>query len=151
MLASAIVFLIGSVIQSIVGLGSTPAVGLKLFYFGRFFGGVGVGLMAALVPTYVSECAPRAIRGRCTGSIEVAVGLGNMLSCKFFLVAIVASGYLTYLRSSLGELRRICSDPFRADTMAPSYHRSDHPGCSVLLFHAFPARIAPLAGRKRTL
>ncbi|KAF8553903.1 general substrate transporter [Imleria badia] len=80
MLASAIIFLIGSVIQSIVGLGSTPAVGLKLFYFGRFFGGVGVGLMAALVPTYVSECAPRSIRGRCTGSIEVAVGLGNMLS-----------------------------------------------------------------------
>jgi sugar porter (SP) family MFS transporter len=37
--------------------------------------------MAALVPTYVSECAPRAIRGRCTGSIEVAVGLGNMLAC----------------------------------------------------------------------
>ena len=82
MLASAIIFLIGSIIQSIVGLGSTPAVGLKLLYFGRFFGGVGVGLMAALVPTYVSECAPRTIRGRCTGSIEVAVGLGNMLACK---------------------------------------------------------------------
>ncbi|KAF8442201.1 general substrate transporter [Boletus edulis BED1] len=79
MLASAIVFFIGSVVQSIVGLGSTPAVGLKLFYFGRFFGGVGVGLMSALVPTYVTECAPRTIRGRCTGSIEVAVGLGNML------------------------------------------------------------------------
>ena len=87
MLASAIIFLIGSVIQSIVGLGSTPAVGLQLFYFGRFFGGVGVGLMAALVPTYVSECAPRAIRGRCTGSIEVAVGLGNMLSCKYFCLS----------------------------------------------------------------
>ncbi|KAF9223309.1 general substrate transporter [Gyrodon lividus] len=80
LLASAVIFLIGSVIQSIVGMGSTPAVGLKLLYFSRFFGGVGVGLMAAIVPTYVSECAPRAIRGRCTGSIEVAVGLGNMLS-----------------------------------------------------------------------
>ncbi|KAI6155513.1 general substrate transporter [Pisolithus tinctorius] len=80
LLASAVIFLIGSAIQSIVGLGSTPAVGLKLLYFSRFLGGVGVGLMSALVPTYVSECAPRAIRGRCTGSIEVAVGLGNMLS-----------------------------------------------------------------------
>lgn len=80
LLASAVIFLVGSAIQSIVGLGSTPAVGLKLLYFSRFLGGVGVGLMSALVPTYVSECAPRAIRGRCTGSIEVAVGLGNMLS-----------------------------------------------------------------------
>ncbi|KAF8839536.1 general substrate transporter [Paxillus ammoniavirescens] len=80
LLASAVIFIIGSVIQSIVGMGSTPAVGLKVLYFSRFFGGVGVGLMAAIVPTYVSECAPRAIRGRCTGSIEVAVGLGNMLS-----------------------------------------------------------------------
>ncbi|KAG9316127.1 general substrate transporter [Chiua virens] len=80
MLASAIIYVIGSVVQSIVGLGSTPAVGLKVLYFGRFFGGIGVGLISALVPTYVSECAPRAIRGRCTGSIEVCVGLGNMLS-----------------------------------------------------------------------
>jgi MFS family permease len=84
MLASAVIFVIGSVIQSIVGIGSTPAVGLKVLYFSRFFGGVGVGVMAAIVPTYVSECAPRAIRGRCTGSIEVAVGLGNMLSCQYF-------------------------------------------------------------------
>lgn len=81
MLGGGIIYLIGSVIQSIVGLGSSPAVGLKVLYFSRFFGGVGVGLIAALVPTYVSECAPRSIRGRCTGSIEVAVGLGNMLSC----------------------------------------------------------------------
>ncbi|KAI6039839.1 hypothetical protein EDC04DRAFT_3002887 [Pisolithus marmoratus] len=73
-------FAVGSAIQSIVGLGSTPAAGLKLLYFSRFLGGVGVGLMSALVPTYVSECAPRVIRGRCTGGIEVAVGLGNMLS-----------------------------------------------------------------------
>ncbi|KAF9238558.1 general substrate transporter [Melanogaster broomeanus] len=80
LLGSAIVFIIGSTIQSIVGMGSSAAVGLKVLYFSRFLGGMGVGVMAAVVPTYVSECAPRAIRGRCTGSIEVAVGLGNMLS-----------------------------------------------------------------------
>ena len=81
LIASAVVYLIGSIIQSIVGLGSTPAVGLKVLYFSRFLSGVGVGLMSALVPAYVAECAPKAIRGRCTGGIEVAVGLGNMLSC----------------------------------------------------------------------
>ncbi|KAG1737143.1 general substrate transporter [Suillus paluster] len=80
LLASAIIYLIGSIIQSTTGIGMSPSVGLKVLYFSRFFSGVGVGLMSALVPSYVSECAPRAIRGRCTGSIEVAVGLGNMLA-----------------------------------------------------------------------
>lgn len=80
LLASGVIYLIGSIIQSTAGIGTSPAVGLKVLYFSRFFGGMGVGLMSALVPTYVSECAPRAIRGRCTGSIEVAVGLGNMLA-----------------------------------------------------------------------
>ncbi|KAG2133567.1 general substrate transporter [Suillus bovinus] len=75
LLASAVIYLIGSTIQSIAGVGTSPAVGLKILYFSRFLG--------ALVPTYVSECAPRAIRGRCTGSIEVAVGLGNMLAYNF--------------------------------------------------------------------
>ncbi|KAG1869966.1 general substrate transporter [Suillus subluteus] len=79
LLASGVIYLIGSIIQSTAGIGTSPAVGLKVLYFSRFFGGVGVGLTSALVPTYVSECAPRAIRGRCTGSIEVAVQLGNML------------------------------------------------------------------------
>ncbi|KAG2033315.1 general substrate transporter [Suillus americanus] len=80
LLASGVIYLIGSIIQSTAGIGTSPAVGLKVLYFSRFFGGMGVGLMSAVVPTYVSECAPRAIRGRCTGSIEVCVGLGNMLA-----------------------------------------------------------------------
>ncbi|KAG2337459.1 general substrate transporter [Suillus weaverae] len=80
LLASGVIYLVGSIIQSTAGIGTSPAVGLKVLYFSRFFGGMGVGLMSALVPTYVSECSPRAIRGRCTGSIEVAVGLGNMLA-----------------------------------------------------------------------
>ncbi|KAG1870688.1 general substrate transporter [Suillus subalutaceus] len=80
LLASGVIYLIGSIIQSTAGIGMSPAVGLKVFYFSRFFGGMGVGLMTALAPTYVSECAPRAIRGRCTGSNEVAIELGNMLA-----------------------------------------------------------------------
>jgi SP family sugar:H+ symporter-like MFS transporter len=30
-------------------------------------GGFGVGLISAVVPTYIGENAPRAIRGRCIG------------------------------------------------------------------------------------
>ncbi|KAH7911358.1 general substrate transporter [Hygrophoropsis aurantiaca] len=80
LILSATIYLLGSLMQATVGLGSSQQVGLNVLYAGRFFGGLGIGIMSALVPPYVSECAPRAIRGRCTGSIEVSVGLGNMLA-----------------------------------------------------------------------
>lgn len=82
LLASGVIYIIGSVIQSIVGLGSSQAVGLRVLYFSRFLGGIGVGMVSALVPSYVSECTPRAIRGRCTGMIQLANNVGIMLSCE---------------------------------------------------------------------
>lgn len=80
MLLAGVTYVVGSLIQSIVGLGSSPAVGLRVLFFGRFVGGIGVGMISALVPTYVSECTPRTIRGRCTGAIQLANNLGIMLS-----------------------------------------------------------------------
>ncbi|KAG0701220.1 general substrate transporter [Suillus ampliporus] len=80
LLASAVIYIVGCIIQATAGIGMSLHVGLKVLYFSRFLVGVGVGLMSALVPSYVPECAPRAIRGRCTGCIELAVGLGNMLA-----------------------------------------------------------------------
>ncbi|KAL1705351.1 general substrate transporter [Schizophyllum commune] len=80
MLLSGIIYVVGSLIQSIVGLGSSPEVGLRVLFFGRFVGGIGVGMISAIVPTYVSECTPRTIRGRCTGAIQLANNLGIMLS-----------------------------------------------------------------------
>jgi MFS family permease len=35
-------------------------------YVGRFIAGLGVGAASMLTPLYVSECAPRAIRGGLT-------------------------------------------------------------------------------------
>ena len=72
----------GSVIQSIVGLGSSQSTALSVLYFGRFVGGFGVGMVSALVPSYVSECVPRTIRGRCTGMVQLANNIGIMLSCE---------------------------------------------------------------------
>ncbi|GLB40275.1 putative major facilitator superfamily, sugar transporter (TC 2.A.1.1) family protein [Lyophyllum shimeji] len=80
LLASGVIFLIGSLIQCIVGLGSSEKVGLRVLYFSRFLGGWGVGMVSALVPSYVSECTPRSIRGRCTGLIQFANNIGIMLS-----------------------------------------------------------------------
>ncbi len=86
LIASGVIYLVGSLIQCIVGLGSTQEVGLRVLYFGRFVGGVGVGMVSALVPSYVSECVPKAIRGRCTGMIQLANNIGIMLSCELILV-----------------------------------------------------------------
>ena len=82
LLLSGIIYIIGSAIQSISGLGSSQKVGLDVLYFSRFLGGIGVGMVSALVPAYVSESVPKAIRGRCTGMIQLANNLGIMLSCK---------------------------------------------------------------------
>lgn len=40
---------------------------LTLMYTGRLIAGFGVGAASMLTPLYVSECAPRAIRGGLTG------------------------------------------------------------------------------------
>ncbi|KAG6865782.1 hypothetical protein C0991_011774 [Blastosporella zonata] len=42
LLASGVIYIIGSIIQCIAGLGSSQAVGLSVLYFSRFFGGWGV-------------------------------------------------------------------------------------------------------------
>ncbi|KAJ7079785.1 general substrate transporter [Mycena belliarum] len=78
--ASGAIYVVGSSLQVIVGLGTTRKTALSLLYFGRFLGGIGVGMVTALVPSYVSECTPRAIRGRCTGVIQLANNIGIMLA-----------------------------------------------------------------------
>ncbi|KAI0766716.1 hypothetical protein BC629DRAFT_1716023 [Irpex lacteus] len=80
LLVSGVLYMIGSLIQSIIGLGSSEAVGLRVFYFSRFLAGLGVGMVSALVPSYVSESVPKSIRGRCTGMIQLANNIGIMLS-----------------------------------------------------------------------
>ncbi|KAJ7077152.1 general substrate transporter [Mycena belliarum] len=79
MIAAGLIYIIGSMIQAVVGLGTKESA-LSVLYFARFFAGIGVGMVSALVPSYVSESTPRAIRGRCTGMIQLANNIGIMLS-----------------------------------------------------------------------
>ena len=65
-----IIFIIGSLIQTLCGIGTTS---LAQLYVGRVIGGFGVGLISAVVPTYIGENAPRAIRGRCIGCMVCVV------------------------------------------------------------------------------
>lgn len=59
-----LIFIIGSIVQTCSGIGTTN---LTQLYIGRFIGGFGVGLISAVVPTYIGENANREIRGRCIG------------------------------------------------------------------------------------
>ncbi|KAF4453807.1 hypothetical protein F53441_3585 [Fusarium austroafricanum] len=67
---------IGVILQA----SSTANGSLPLMYVGRFVGGLGVGAASSLVPLYVSECAPRAIRGGLTSFYQLFIVTGVMLS-----------------------------------------------------------------------
>ncbi|KAF2213814.1 hypothetical protein CERZMDRAFT_95847 [Cercospora zeae-maydis SCOH1-5] len=72
-----VIFIIGSIIQTCSGLSSTS---LAELYVGRVVGGFGVGLISAVVPTYIGENANKEIRGRCIGCMQLFNVTGIMLS-----------------------------------------------------------------------
>lgn len=65
------VFTLGVILQ-------TAATAIPLFVAGRFFAGLGVGLISALIPLYQSETAPKWIRGM---SALVRDGGTSILRC----------------------------------------------------------------------
>ena len=79
MLSTAIVFVLGVILQTI----STDQ---PLFIAGRFFAGLGVGLISAMIPLYQSETAPKWIRGTIVGTYQLAITVG------LFLASIVNNG-----------------------------------------------------------
>lgn len=50
-----------------------PSNGLGLIYGGRVIAGFGIGGISAVAPAFVSECAPKEIRGRVTGLFQIMV------------------------------------------------------------------------------
>jgi SP family sugar:H+ symporter-like MFS transporter len=76
MLSVGIVFNLGVILQ-------TAATDIPLFVAGRFFAGLGVGLVSAIIPMYQSETSPKWIRGTIVGAYQLAITIG------LFLAAIV--------------------------------------------------------------
>lgn len=64
LLGAGVIFSIGAAIQ-------TGATGLGMIYGGRVLTGLGVGSSSLVVPLYISECAPPALRGRLIGIFEI--------------------------------------------------------------------------------
>ncbi|KAK8007649.1 release factor [Apiospora arundinis] len=87
---SCMVFNLGVILQ-------TAATALPLFLAGRFFAGLGVGLLSAVVPLYQSETAPKWIRGAIVGAYQLAITIGLLLA------AIV--DYATQDRQDTGSYR----------------------------------------------
>jgi sugar porter (SP) family MFS transporter len=67
-------------------------------YAGRFIGGVGVGAASTINPIYVSENAPRAIRGLLTGLYQLFIVTGGMIAFWInYSVSIHFSGRVQYV------------------------------------------------------
>jgi len=73
LMLSTVVFTFGVILQ-------TASVALPLFLAGRFFAGLGVGLLSAQIPLYQSETAPKWIRGAIVGAYQLAITIGLLLA-----------------------------------------------------------------------
>lgn len=60
-------------------LGADSARGLGLIYGGRVLAGIGVGGASNMVPIYISELAPPAVRGRLVGIYELGWQIGGLV------------------------------------------------------------------------
>ncbi|KAL6875457.1 general substrate transporter [Trichoderma longibrachiatum] len=76
LIAAGFLTIIGIVFQAASAAKGTLAV----MYVGRFIAGLGIGAASALTPLYVSECAPRAIRGGLTAFYQLFNVFGIMLA-----------------------------------------------------------------------
>jgi SP family sugar:H+ symporter-like MFS transporter len=90
MVSCGIVFNLGVILQ-------TASTHRDLFIAGRFFAGLGVGLVSAIIPMYQSETAPKWIRGTIVGAYQLAITIG------LFLAAIVNNA--TKNRDDTGSYR----------------------------------------------
>jgi SP family sugar:H+ symporter-like MFS transporter len=90
MVSCGIVFNLGVILQ-------TASTHRPLFIAGRFFAGLGVGLVSAIIPLYQSETAPKWIRGTIVGTYQLAITVG------LFLAAIVNNA--TKDRNDTGSYR----------------------------------------------
>lgn len=103
----------------------TAATAQPLFIAGRFFAGLGVGLVSAQVPMYQSETLPKWIRGAVVGCYQLCITIG------LFLAAIV--NWATQNRTDSGMSSSFSS-------MAPliEYRQLPYPSCHSVRMGSHP-------------
>jgi len=75
LLAASLVFIVGSGMM----LGANASRGLALIYVGRAIAGLGIGACSNIVPIFISEVSPPAIRGRLIGLYEIGWQSGGLV------------------------------------------------------------------------
>jgi MFS family permease len=111
LLVASMMAIVGVIMQS-AGMGR-----LAVMYIGRFVAGLGVGAASMLTPLYVSENAPRAIRGGLTGIYQLFIATGTMLA---FWVSFSGLGRVTELTLRIDQLRKCPTLPWNHDIYRPS-------------------------------
>ncbi|KAJ1043077.1 hypothetical protein NDA14_006275 [Ustilago hordei] len=72
-MVGAIIFILGGILQ-------TAAANQGMMMAGRFFAGVGIGMLSLLAPLYQSEIAHPSIRGRLTTLQQFFLGIGALIA-----------------------------------------------------------------------
>ncbi|XP_055345580.1 uncharacterized protein LOC129593346 [Paramacrobiotus metropolitanus] len=85
----------GSVFYMVGGAMQTGSSHLVTLYIGRVVSGIGVGLMSAVVPLYISETSKTSIRGRLITTFQLMMAFGVLVACS------VNAAILTVLRGDL--------------------------------------------------
>ncbi|OCF31600.1 quinate permease [Kwoniella heveanensis BCC8398] len=70
---SAFIFNVGAIIMT------AASTQLSMIYAGRVLTGLGVGIITAVVPSFLAELSPPPIRGVLTGLFEIAYQIGNLV------------------------------------------------------------------------
>lgn len=71
------IFIIGAVVMT------ATTSSLAMIYVGRVLTGLGVGALTGIIPSYIAEVAPPAIRGQLTGYFDVSYNVGSV--CGFWI------------------------------------------------------------------
>lgn len=75
-----------SIIFNVGAAVMTAATNLEMIYAGRAITGYAVGILTAVIPTFISELSPPPIRGQLTGFFEILYQSGTLIG--FWVCAI---------------------------------------------------------------
>jgi len=82
---------VAAILFAIAAIASAFAISVAMLIGARIIGGIGIGLASALAVTYITECAPAAIRGRLSAMYQLFTVIG--ISATFFVnLLVVDSG-----------------------------------------------------------
>jgi MFS family permease len=116
-----IIFILGAGLM----LGANSERGLGLILGGRVLAGIGVGACSMIVPIYISEISPPAVRGRLVGIYELGWQIGGLVGFVSSSRLVRMSELLTSV--TVDQLWHPTNTSFQPRTMAHPLRRTTYP------------------------